>query len=144
LSTATVIDMWTNYDEAHLLQSNNIKGIFYNNLVKAGVKDRVTDLVGDSKDILIDLLKHQKTFDLIYVDGSHKCLDCYNDMALAWGLLSPHGILAVDDYHWRPNNIQNEYLDRPYYAVNHFIERYKNDLEIFSMGYRVFLRKISA
>jgi len=143
-ATATVIDMWINYYEHNLLGSieeNNIEEIFYNNLKKVDIKHRVRVLEGDSKNILVDMVKKREKYDFIYVDGSHKCLDCYNDMVLSWRLLSNNGILAKDDYLWKPENIKNEYLDRPYYAVEHFIEKYKDELEILHKGYRVFLMK---
>ena len=46
---------------------------------------------------LCELIEAGQQFDFIYVDGSHKCLDCYGDMILAWQLLRKGGVLAVDD-----------------------------------------------
>lgn len=143
-STATVIDMWKNYDENELLQSmeeNMVYETFLNNLKIANVIDRVTINKGDSKDVLIELFRAGTKYDFIYVDGSHKCLDCYADMIISWELLAKNGILAIDDYLWTSDKEDNN-LNRPYYAVLHFMERYKSKYELLHMGYRVFLLKL--
>ena len=143
MATATVIDRWVDYEENKLLgsiQNNNIKGVFYDNLIKAGMKNRVHAIQGDSTDILMIMLKNSERYNFVYVDGSHKCLDCYTDMVLSWQLLLSGGIMAIDDYMWQPENSENEYLDRPYHAVNHFIDTNK-DAEVLHKGYRVFLKK---
>ena len=44
-------------------------------------------------------------FDFIYIDGSHMRVDVLLDAVLAWQLLKPGGIMALDDYEW------NEYRD---------------------------------
>ena len=140
---ATVIDMWEDYGENQLLvniRKNNVENIFYNNLVIGNVVDRVNCIKGDSKDILVKLLSNNIKYDFIYVDGSHKCLDCYSDMVLSWNLLKSGGVLGVDDYLWKPEN-SNSNLDSPYYAVNHFMERYEGTYIVLDIGYRVFLLK---
>lgn len=141
---ATVVDMWEDYEENNLLQSikkNKIEGIFLNNIKIGNVIDRVSAIKGDSKDILVNLLLNNNKYDFIYVDGSHKCLDCYSDMIFSWELLSSGGILGIDDYLWKPENNANM-LNMPYYAVEHFMERYKGKYSILDMGYRVFLQKM--
>jgi predicted O-methyltransferase YrrM len=142
-SNATVIDMWKNYDEntsLNQLEENGIEKIFYENLKKSAMENRINVLKGDSNHILKDLIEKREIYDLIYVDGSHKYLDCFNDMVSSWSLLSNYGVLAVDDYLWMPENRDNE-KDRPYYAVNHFVEKYKDELEILLEGYRIFIQK---
>ena len=107
----------------------------------SNVQDRVKALKGDSKDILMTLIQNKAKYDFIYVDGSHKCLDCYSDMLLSWELLNEGGILGIDDYLWAPTNMTNASLDIPYYAVEHFMERYVNKYELLNKCYRVFLLK---
>lgn len=144
-SMATVIDMWENYDENKLLQSIQENGVyesFLNNLQIANVTDRVTIKKGDSKDILIELLQSGYKYDFIHVNGSHKCLDCYSDMIISWEMLNVGGVLAIDDYLWMPEVNKDNNLNRPYHAVQHFMERYKSKYDLLSMGYRVFLLKL--
>jgi spermidine synthase len=38
------------------------------------------------------------TFDLIYVDGDHRCFECMTDMVLCWPMLKMGGIMIIDDY----------------------------------------------
>jgi predicted O-methyltransferase YrrM len=122
------------------ISKNNIENVFYNNLVIGNVIDRVNCVKGDSKNVLVKLLIDNIKYDFIYVDGSHKCLDCYSDMVLSWNLLKTGGILGIDDYLWKPENT-NDKLDLPYHAVNHFMDRYKGEYSILNIGYRVFLLK---
>lgn len=44
------------------------------------------------------LLAHQRTFSLVYVDGSHEGLNPLRDLALSLELLSPGGIVMLDDH----------------------------------------------
>ena len=164
----TVIDTWIDYEENTKLTNNlsesEIKARFYQNVYISGLQDRITILHGDSKKKLLELYQHQITkslnnvdtdnahesisstsvlFDIIYVDGSHKCLDCYTDMILAWELLSSGGLMIIDDYQWAPEN-NNNVLDKPMEAVNHFIKNYTSELQILDVGYRVFIKKITS
>lgn len=43
------------------------------------------------------MLEEQRTFDVIYVDGDHSMLGAVIDVAYAWKLLKPVGVLAIDD-----------------------------------------------
>lgn len=142
-ATATVIDIWKDYDENKLLESiekNRIEEIFYHNISIAGMKDRIIVKKNDSKKVLMDFIRENTNFDLIYVDGSHTYIDCYTDLTLSWELLSVGGMLIADDYIWMPADLQNE-LDRPYHAINHFMEKIKNQYTVFDKGYRMFLIK---
>jgi tetratricopeptide (TPR) repeat protein len=140
----TAIDRWQDYDEFDNAKHRNIEHIFDTNLAIAGYNERVTKLKGDSVKCLIDLIKkgEEEKYDFIYVDGSHKCIDCYTDMALGWSLLKPGGILAVDDYTFNIDKINTEYLNIPYYGIVHFITKYEGKYTIINKGYRLFLQKL--
>ncbi len=141
-STATVIDKWEDYDEGELLQTikeRKIEAIFYSNLKVANVGDRVRAIKGDSKDVLNDVLKND-SYDFIYVDGSHKYLDCYNDMVASWSILNKGGVLAIDDYLWTSPDNQDT-MDTPFYAIERFTKEYKTEFTLLDKGYRVFLLK---
>ena len=76
-------------------------------------------------------------FDIIYVDGSHRLLDCYTDLVLSWELLEKNGLMIIDDYLFNKNNI----LESPFEAVNEFLNKYENKYTLLSKNYRVFLVK---
>jgi predicted O-methyltransferase YrrM len=100
--------------------------------------------MSDTKDHItktLAFLKENKQFNFIYVDGSHLCLDTYLDFVLSWKLLRVDGIMAIDDYLFKTNEVCSE-LERPYEAVEHFMKKYEGDFEIINKGYRVFLKKI--
>lgn len=77
-------------------------------------------------------------FDIIYVDGSHRLLDCYIDLILSWQLLDINGMMIIDDYLFNKENI----LESPFEAVNDFLEKYKNEYILLHKNYRVFIKKI--
>lgn len=147
-ATAVAIDRWKNYDEMgvkiiNTIEEDDIECIFYENLLKAGVSSRVTTLKGDSVKMLLRLINNKEKFDFVYVDGSHKCLDCYADMVLAWELLDKGGVLAVDDVmYYYDKVLADKVLEYPLRAKEHFMEKYKGQYEVISDSYRLFLVKL--
>lgn len=147
-SYATVIDPWEDYKEninnksigiLENMKKNNVENIFYENIKAVGFEKRVEVLKGDSTKILLNLIGN-RLFDFIYVDGSHLCLDCYSDMILAWKLLRKGGIMGVDDYLYKIDDADS--LGKPFYAVEHFMDKFKNEIRVIDKGYRVFIEKI--
>ena len=134
------IDMWCNYNENNLLENIDnlrVKNSFYKNINAAGLQDRISGIESDSTNALVSYIKSGEKFDFIYVDGSHLLLDCYSDLVLSWELLISGGILAIDDYLYKKNNI----LESPYEAINHFLKRYDGKYKLLNKSYRVFLEK---
>jgi predicted O-methyltransferase YrrM/tetratricopeptide (TPR) repeat protein len=142
-STGVAIDMWKNYDEKNVdmlknIEENHIENVFLTNIRKSGMNNRVSAYKGNSLNVLMMLLKGGKEmFDFIYVDGSHKCLDCYSDLILSWELLNPGGILAIDDYLFTAPTT----LDCPMEAVDRFLQLYSGKYKLISKTYRVFIEK---
>ena len=141
------IDSWKNYEEDNLeivknIEKNDIENIFYENIRIAGITDRVKAIKGDSVNKLCELIEAGQQFDFIYVDGSHKCLDCYTDMILAWQLLRKGGVLAVDDILYNYIKVQNgELLEHPLMAKLHFMKKYEGQYTVISDSYRLFIQK---
>jgi predicted O-methyltransferase YrrM len=141
-SYATVIDTWKNYDECQLMENidkNQIEQSFYRNIKTKKLEDKIKVLKGDSFEMLMKLVKQNEKFDFVYVDGSHKCLDCYSDLLLSWELLNVGGIMVIDDV---PYNKENGVLESPYEGVIHFMKKYENKYKILKNNYRLFLEKI--
>lgn len=142
------IDRWKNYEEEgakmlSAIEENDISRVFYENVLKAGMSHRITALKGDSVDMLLKLHNTKERFDFIYVDGGHKCLDCYTDMVLAWNLLERGGVLAVDDVLYNCDKvIKGEVLEYPLMAKHHFMEKYKGQYDVISDSYRLFIVKL--
>jgi hypothetical protein len=142
------IDKWEKYIEGNKNQiieilynidELGIEASFYKNVEISGLKDRIQGIKGDSFELLMEMVKESKTFDFIYVDGSHKLLDCYSDIILTWKLLNQGGILAIDDYLY---NMEGSIVESPFEGINHFLNKFEKKIKILHKGYRVFLQKI--
>jgi hypothetical protein len=140
-SFGIAIDMWTSYNENNLLEnmdSLKIEQSFFNNVNVSGLADRIIGIKSSSTNKLLEYIKEGFKADFIYVDGSHLLLDCYIDLVLSWEILEINGILAIDDYLFK----HDEILKSPFEAVNHFFKIYNNKYVLLDIGYRVFLKKI--
>ena len=145
------LDKWSNYIELDIKRGYNkielmnnideleVESSFYKNICVEGLSDRISGIKGDSYEVLFEMIKENKIFDFIYLDGSHLLLDCYSDLMLSWRLLARGGILAIDDYLY---NTEGAVLDSPFEGVNHFLHKYSEEIKILHKGYRVFLEKI--
>lgn len=140
------LDKWANYSNSKDLESNlmeyieplEIEKTFYKNVAAENLTDRIAGIKGDSKEILLRMIKNNELFDFIYVDGSHKAIDCYLDIFLSWKLLNNGGVFVIDDYFYFTDNK----LESPFEAVNIFLEEKKGEYNILYSGYRVFLEKL--
>lgn len=143
-SVGIAIDTWTNYNESIITQNIinlEVEKSFYNNVNKERLTNYVYAIKNDSSQILLEMNKNNDNFDFIYVDGSHLALDCYIELVLAWSLLNKGGILAIDDYMFQIDCGKNE-LNIPYYAINHFLNKYDGKFKMLHKDYRVFIEKI--
>jgi predicted O-methyltransferase YrrM len=134
------IDAWKNYGENELLSRIEETGIaksFLKNVQTAGLEKRVCGICQDSTTALINMIKYNDGYDFIYVDGSHKLLDCYTDLVLSWRLLKSGGIMGIDDYLWNNQDL----LGSPFESVNHFLKKYENEMNVLAKDYRVFIEK---
>ena len=87
--------------------------------------------------IKLNNINKLEKFDIVYVDGSHRLVDCYTDLILSWELLEHNGMMIIDDYLFNKQNI----LESPYEAINEFLKKYNNEFTILHKNYRVFLLK---
>jgi len=144
-STATVIDAWEDYYEhdnvvhadTPVLKASEAEKLFYENTIS--MNNRITVRKGKSSDKLLELFRLNETFNFIYVDASHRCLDVYLDAMIAWKLLKIGGIMAFDDY--RFNN--GDTLNSPYEAIEQFKKNYSEDFVLLAEDYRVYIKKIN-
>jgi predicted O-methyltransferase YrrM len=161
---AYTIDSWKNYSEKTRqntdidilknIEELNVEQVFYQNIEKAGMKDRIRPFKGDSTDVLLQLVQESPitykdkngvshyiwSFDFIYVDASHKCLDCFADCIISWKLLKKGGIMGIDDYMY--NVGYRNVLEIPFEGVNRFLEKIDGKYKIINKGYRIFIKKL--
>jgi hypothetical protein len=140
------IDKWINYNNSEHGEKNLLEYIepleieksFYKNIASENLSDRIVGIKGESKDILLKMINNNDSFDFIYVDGSHKALDCYIDLFLSWQLLNKGGILVIDDYFY----FVDSKLESPYESIKKFLEEKTGEYKLLYLGYRVFLEKL--
>lgn len=143
-SVATVIDIWKNYEESGSVVKVEEMGIFeafLKNIYLAKISDRVRIRKGDSANMLQRLLREGESFDFIYVDGCNRLFETYTDCILSWFMLKKGGIMVIDDYLYEYNNELISNLEKPKEAIDHFLKKKKEEYNLLSMGYRVFLEK---
>jgi cephalosporin hydroxylase len=111
------------------------------NIAATGAGDRITKLVGPSRERLRPL--EPNSFDIIYVDGSHTADDVLADAVLAWPLLREGGLMIFDDYGWtgRPNGGPLPLELLPRVAIDAFITAYRNEIDVLHHDYQVFVRR---
>jgi Methyltransferase domain len=100
---------------------------------------RVHKRVGVTHRVLRDLLDEGESFDLAYIDASHRALDVLADAALTWQLLVPGGICIFDDYGPIPDRV--EPLDHPTLAIDAFRGLVADQLEIVDDQRQLIVRK---
>ena len=147
-SYGTAIDMWDNYEENNnimYVKDLKVKESVFTNLQLYGIdNNRLKVIQGDSKTELSYLIKQNKNYDLIYVDGSHLLVDVYVDLYLSWELLKSNGIMIIDDYSFNLDKLE---YDKKYitetikYSVDKFLKEKEGNYKLLKKNYRVFLMK---
>jgi predicted O-methyltransferase YrrM len=130
-SSITCVDVFT---------SRKAEVRFDHNIKISGLSNKVTKIKGKSQEVL-KLLK-ESSYDIIYIDGSHRAVDVHTDALLSWALLKPGGIIIFDDYYWKPEKPPEA---RPQMAIDTFLNDFQSQIEILYKGYQVIVkRKYSA
>jgi len=80
-----------------------------------------------------------RTFDLIYIDGSHRGEDVLEDAILSYRVLEPRGFLIFDDYFWRVPRCE-EYWAPPKVGIDAFLNLFGPKFETIHSGYQIILR----
>jgi predicted O-methyltransferase YrrM len=109
---------------------------FVSNLDKSGVRDKVEIFKGKSQEQLRQL--PLESYDIIYIDGSHRAKHVFLDAALSWDLLRDGGLLIFDDYLW---NVKLPADLIPKGPIDMFLMAFGDELELIQKGYQVFVRK---
>lgn len=109
---------------------------YLRNLARSGACGKVRNYQARSG----ALLRHlpPRSFDVIYIDGSHTAADVLVDAVLAFDLLKNGGLLIFDDYKWHPEWPAEL---RPVVAVDAFIAAYRHRLIVEHLDYQVVVRK---
>ncbi|MCR9257514.1 MAG: class I SAM-dependent methyltransferase [Alphaproteobacteria bacterium] len=85
-----------------------------------------------------------RDFQFVYVDGSHQAPDVLTDAVLAFELTAPGGVIAFDDYLWKPpeNVVVDSPTRRPKLAVDAFTNIFDEKIRILSLPlYQLYVQK---
>lgn len=139
----TCIDTWSGGEE-HI--NNEMEGAelrFDKNRELAQTKfplRHINKWKGRSTEELATLLSNRKQYDFIYIDGSHRAKDVLTDACMAWPLLKMDGLLAFDDYLWKPPGFS--LTQRPKLAIDAFVNVFEDEIAVAHNGYQLIVRKI--
>ena len=109
---------------------------FDHNLAVSGQAHRAAKIRARSQEVLP--LLRPDSFELIYVDGSHRADDVRADARLSWPLLKVGGILVFDDYRW---HLEKPIGERPAAAIDEFLAEFGGQIEILHKDGQVIVRK---
>lgn len=104
----------------------------------AGYHGRFEKIRARSATGLDSLLVSHRTFDVIYVDGSHRRDDVLIDTLSSWQMLKPGGTMIWDDYGGGKNLPD---VERAKPAVDMFLEMYAGDFTLVRKHYQMIVRK---
>lgn len=134
----TCIDTFAGGDEHRDHEAlPSIEARFDTNLASFG--SRVEKIKQRSIPALDLLAQRGRTFDVIYVDGSHRRDDVLVDSVLSWGLLRDSGILIWDDYLWGVPDLPVG--ARPQTAIDAFLALHAGEYELTHKGAQLIVEK---
>jgi cephalosporin hydroxylase len=99
---------------------------------------RLSKIKSKSVPALAKLAEEGRTFDLIYIDGTHYRDGVLVDCLLTWPLLRAGGIVIFDDY---LHELERDPAERPKDAIDCFLKLHEGEFEELSRGYQVIVRK---
>lgn len=136
------IDTWGGGEEHGGLDMDAAEMRFDKNIKLALEKfprRKVSKCKGLSTTWLPALAQDRRSFDFIYIDGSHIAKDVLTDACMAWPLLKPDGVMVFDDYLWGDSR---DALHRPKLAIDSFVNIFAEQLHITHIGYQLAVRKV--
>jgi len=120
-------------------QMQDVKRRFHRNVEATGAPHKVRLIEARSEDALCTL--PARSYDCVYLDGSHRSADVLSDAVLAFRLLKPSALLLFDDYGLAASRGIPESLDDPKAGIDAFLHVYARRVEVVSAGYQVAIRR---
>ena len=145
-SLGFAVDNWDNYDKY-----DKIEEIFYNNISVSGLSNRIYGIKQSFTDTLINFINSDEIFDIIYIANTNNAFNTYVYCILSWKVLKKGGFLIISNYLYKQNNnitdnsiLSNNYVafESPFYAVNNFLEEYKEQIKIYEANWNIYIEKI--
>lgn len=142
----TCVDTWQGGEEH---DRNEMGGVFArfsanmsalaDNRKERGKNILVRAMRTTSSQGLAELIHEERSFDFVYIDGSHIAKDVLTDACMAWAMLKKGGVMVFDDYMWAGSPLL---LHRPKPAVDAFTSIFGQDLYVLHNGYQVAVQRV--
>jgi len=111
---------------------------FRKNLAKFAYPEKFEVIKGYSQQELPRL--EPKSFDIVYIDGSHSADDVLADAVMSFELLKVGGVMIFDDYAWNPH-LPPEL--RPMTAIDAFVTNYRYRVDVAHRSNQLVLQKLA-
>jgi predicted O-methyltransferase YrrM len=119
-----------NNDHSILLQNNEELNFDYN-IKKCKNAEKINVQKITSDDFFV---KNDKTYNIIYIDGSHEIDYIMRDMENSFKVLEKNGIMWMDDY-GGGDGIRIKTV------VDNFLKKYQHHCEVIHKGYQLAIKK---
>ena len=143
----TCVDTWQGGEEHDPNEMNDVFARFSANMsaLADNQKERGENILirairNKSSHALAELITEERTFDFIYIDGSHIARDVLIDACMSWPMLKNGGVMVFDDYMWAGSPLL---LHRPKPAVDAFTSIFGQELLVLHNGYQVAIQKVA-
>lgn len=138
-SSLLCIDTFDGGPEYLDVHKYNMYELFLHNVRPFGGK--VKHMRGYSQTILRNL-PTTPTYDIAYIDGSHKGVHVLEDAVLVFPMVKVGGFIIFDDYLWEgPGHFVAKPEDRPRIAIDAFLAIYKPYMQVMLVDYQVYVQK---
>jgi hypothetical protein len=135
-STVHAVDTWAGGDEHDGLQSvPSAEKRFDENT--ASYSERVTKYKGTS-DHFFQSVSQDSFYRIVYIDGSHRAEDVFNDASSGFSRLEVGGIMILDDLLWK---FYEEDDHNPASGISRFLVNYDGSFKVIDVGHQLYLLK---
>lgn len=147
-SKITVIDTFSGGVEHQTLDLKKLRNTFEDNIAAVKSAGIVEIMEGYSHKELAKLIVSggsESGYDFISVDASHQAPDVLTDCILAFRLLRPGGVMALDDYLWSAEKPGSEDpINSPKIAIDAFTNIFRRQARIVPdlPLYQLYLQKL--
>ncbi|MFD1987850.1 class I SAM-dependent methyltransferase [Mesorhizobium newzealandense] len=102
---------------------------------------RVEKIKSRSSQALARLVAEDRSFDVVFIDGSHHSTDVLADAVFSWPMVRDGGIVIFDDYEW---TFFADETDHPKLGVDTFLSVHAGQYRELYRGEQIIIQKIEA
>ncbi len=139
VGTIVSVDTFAGGEEHGPVDYSGVRARFESNVAEMKGPAQTVEVIESSSLLaLAGFVVAGRTFDFIYVDGSHTAPDVMTDACLAFPLLRPGGVMVFDDYLWSSTK---HVLHTPKPAVDMFTLLFQEHVSVLSAGYQLAVQR---